>query len=152
VRGESDAGVVGPANPVSNATRRRADIPPRLLAVGRACRAAARRRYSPAEVVLIRRHRNLLVRLLSLAFLCAQFGMLAHASTHLQADPHGAPSAQLCGECLCSAPLQNIVGAGPGTVSAARMTPERAAGSAAFASIPSGAFTAFRSRAPPTLL
>jgi hypothetical protein len=103
--------------------------------------------------LLIRRNRNLVVHLLSLALLVAQFGMLAHASTHLKADPHAAPTqAQLCGECLSFAPLQNIVG-GASTVVVAVIPPiHRVYQLEAVATIPPRAFDAFRSRAPPTPL
>ena len=57
------------------------------------------------------RNRRLIVQLLSLAFLFAQLGMAVHASTHLKAEPHGAPT-QLCGQCASFAPLQNMAGGG----------------------------------------
>ena len=91
--------------------------------------------------------------LLSLAFLCAQFGMLAHASTHLKADPHATPiKAQLCGECLSFAPLQNSVGSAPTVVLAVKPPVNRIYDVNAVAAVPPRAFDAFRSRAPPISL
>jgi hypothetical protein len=102
---------------------------------------------------LIRRNRKLFVRLLSLALLMAQFGMIAHASTHLRADPHAPPAqAQLCGECLSFAPLHNVVGGGPAVVLVVKSTIDRIHEVPAVAAIPPRAFDAFRSRAPPVLL
>ena len=102
--------------------------------------------------MMIRRNRNLLVHLLSLALLLAQLGMVAHASTHLKADPHGAPVGQLCGECLSFAPLQNIVGDAPPVAFIAKAPAERAANTSAPRAVAARAFSAFRSRAPPNLL
>lgn len=90
--------------------------------------------------------------LLTAAFLFAQFGMLAHASTHLQVDPHGAPAAQLCDECLCSGALQNMVGDSPAVVAAVEAPDLRIHDAPPIESIAGGVFTAFRSRAPPILL
>lgn len=90
--------------------------------------------------------------LLSLALLVAQFGMLAHASTHLKADPHAPPTTQLCGECLSFAPLQNIVGGAPLVVLAVKPPVHRSYEIEAVAALPPRAFNAFRSRAPPTFL
>ena len=102
---------------------------------------------------MIRRNRNLIVHLLSLALLIAQLGMVAHASTHLKADPHGAPTkAQLCGECLSFAPLQNIVGGAPTVVLAIKAPVQRIVDVKVVATVPPRAFDAFRSRAPPRFL
>lgn len=102
---------------------------------------------------MIRRNRNLFVHLLSLALLIAQLGMVAHASTHLRSDPHGAPSkAQVCGECLSFAPLQNAVGAAPAVVVAVKPPANRIYELEAVATVPPRAFDAFRSRAPPISL
>ena len=80
----------------------------------------------------------------------AQWGMLAHASTHLKADPHAAPTkAQLCGECLSFAPVQNIVGSAPAVVLAVKAPVHRFDDVIAIAAVPPRAFDAFRSRAPP---
>lgn len=82
-----------------------------------------------------------------------QWGMLAHASTHLKADPHAAPTkTQLCGECLSFAPLQNIVGSAPTVVLAVKSPVQRHDDVIAIAAIPPRAFDAFRSRAPPISL
>jgi len=105
-----------------------------------------------AVAMMIRRNRNLLVHLLSLALLLAQLGMVAHASTHLKVDPHGAPVGQLCGECLSFAPLQNIVGGAPTAVVVTPAPRERATEIRASREVPTCAFSAFRSRAPPQLL
>lgn len=101
---------------------------------------------------MIRRSR-LLVHLLSFALLFAQLGLAAHASTHLRADPHGAPTkAQLCSECLSFAPLQNVVGSAPAVVLAIRPAAFRFYEGKAIAAAPPRAFDAFRSRAPPISL
>jgi hypothetical protein len=101
---------------------------------------------------VIRRSR-LLVHLLSFALLFAQLGLTVHASTHLRADPHGAPTkAQLCGECLSFAPLQNIVGGASTVVLAIKAPAFQIYDVAAVAAVPPRAFDAFRSRAPPVLL
>jgi hypothetical protein len=82
-----------------------------------------------------------------------QWGMLAHASTHLKADPHAAPTKTLlCGECLSFAPLQNIVGSAPAVVLAVKSPIDRLDEVIAIAVIPPRAFDAFRSRAPPVSL
>jgi hypothetical protein len=92
------------------------------------------------------------VHLLSLALLFAQFGMLAHASTHLKADPHAAPTAaKLCGECLSFSPLQNIVGAAPTALLVVNPPIDRIYEGEAVAVILPRAFSAFRSRAPPEI-
>ena len=102
---------------------------------------------------MIRRNRKLFVHLLSLALLIAQFGMIAHASTHLRVDPHAAPTqAQLCGECLSFAPLHNVVGSAPVDVLVIKTTADRVHEVDAIAPVPPRAFNAFRSRAPPVLL
>lgn len=116
-----------------------------------------RRGYSPAESKvkkdLIRRNRKLFVHLLSLALLIAQFGMIAHASTHLRADPHAAPTqAQLCGECLSFAPLHNAVGGAPAIVIVVKSPVALIHEVVAVAAVPPRAFDAFRSRAPPVSL
>jgi hypothetical protein len=101
---------------------------------------------------VIRRSR-LLVHLLSFALLFAQLGFAAHASTHLRADPHGAPTkAQPCSECLSFAPLQNGVGSAPTVVLAIKPPALRIHEIEAVAAVPPRAFDAFRSRAPPTSL
>jgi hypothetical protein len=90
------------------------------------------------------------VHVLSLALLFAQLGMVVHASSHLKSNPHAAPTqAQLCGECLSFAPLQNMVGGASTVVLAVQVSHDRAQDCAAIASVPHCAFTAFRSRAPP---
>jgi hypothetical protein len=90
------------------------------------------------------------VHVLSLALLFAQLGMVVHASTHLKSNPHAAPTqAQLCGECLSFAPMQNIVGGAPTVVLAVEVSHDRAFECAAVVSVPRRAFSAFRSRAPP---
>jgi hypothetical protein len=92
------------------------------------------------------------VKLLSLAVLLAQWGMLAHASTHLKADPHAVPvKAQFCGECLAFAPLQNIVGGALMVVYAAPSPVYGIDVVATRAIPPPRAFNAFLSRAPPII-
>jgi hypothetical protein len=90
------------------------------------------------------------VHVLSLALLFAQLGMVVHASTHLKQGPHATPTqAQLCGECLSFAPMQNMVGGAPTVLLAVHVSHDRALDLAAVVSVPHRAFTAFRSRAPP---
>jgi hypothetical protein len=103
---------------------------------------------APPEAILIRRHRRWFVPLLSLAFLFAQLGMVVHASTHLKPDPDKA-AAQFCGQCLTSAPLQNMVGGGAIVLPTIAILHDHAIDTAIRADAPRGAFTAFRSRAPP---
>ena len=87
---------------------------------------------------------------LSLALLFAQLGMVVHASTHLRADPHDAPTqGQLCGECLSFAPMQNMVGSAPAVVLAVKVPHHRVADSGPIVSAAHRPFSAFRSRAPP---
>src|SRR6478735_2573992 len=105
----------------------------------------------PEEYSLIRRNRRWFVHVLSLALLFAQLGMVVHAGTHLKADPHARPSQnQLCGECVSFASMQNAVGGTPYVVFAATVTPDVAPESNAASQIPHRAFSAFRSRAPPS--
>jgi hypothetical protein len=93
------------------------------------------------------------VHLLSLALFMAQWGMLAHASTHLKSDPHAAPTkTQVCGECLSFAPMQNAVGNAPTVVLSVHQSTFRVLDVAAAAVVPPRAFDAFRSRAPPVSL
>ena len=100
--------------------------------------------------LLIRRNRRWFVHVLSLALLFAQLGMVVHASTHLKQNPHATPTqAQLCGECLSFAPMQNMVGGAPTALLAVHVSHDRALDIAAVVSVPHRAFTAFRSRAPP---
>jgi hypothetical protein len=102
---------------------------------------------------VIRRNRKLFVHLLSLGLLLAQFGMLAHASTHLKSDLDAVPkAAQLCGECLSFSPLQNIVGSAPTTVLVIKPPADRVHEGDAIEAVPPRAFSAFRSRAPPSFL
>jgi len=108
-----------------------------------------RRGYSPAEADLIRRNRRWFVHLLSLGLLFAQLGMVVHASSHLNPDPHATPTqTQLCDECVSFASMQNAVGCTP-AVLAVVVSHDRALESDAYSSTPHDAFTAFRSRAPP---
>jgi hypothetical protein len=102
---------------------------------------------------LIRRHRRWFVHVLSLALLFAQLGMVVHASTHLKADPHAAPTQQqLCGQCLSFAAIQNMVGGTPVVVLAVEISPDRVLECVAISDVPHRAFSAFRSRAPPVSL
>ena len=90
---------------------------------------------------------------LSLALLFAQLGMVVHANSHLKTDPHATPTqAQLCGQCASFAPMQNMVGGGPAVLFVVHVPHDRAAECAAISSVPSAAFTAFRSRAPPCVI
>ena len=99
---------------------------------------------------MFRRNRRWFVHMLSLALLFAQLGMVVHANSHLRADPHATPTqAQLCGECLSFAPMQNMVGGAPTVVLAVQVSHGRPLDSAAFVDVPHRAFSAFRSRAPP---
>jgi len=103
---------------------------------------------SPAGGLLIRRNRRWFVHLLSLAFLCAQFGMVVHASTHLKSDPDSAAT-RFCGQCLSSAPLQNMVGGGAVILPTVEILHDHVIDTVIRADAPRGTFTAFRSRAPP---
>ena len=89
---------------------------------------------------------------LSLALLFAQLGMVVHASTHLKSNPHATPTQQqLCGQCASFAPMQNMVGGAPSVLLAVHVSHDRALDSQAIVSVPHRAFSAFRSRAPPSL-
>ena len=113
------------------------------------CRFAPRRGYcAPAEANLIRRNRRWFAHLLTLAFLFAQLGMVAHASTHLKRDTHPAPT-QLCGECLSFAPLQSMAGGGAVVVLPVDVRHDHAIPRELVSFVPQRAFTGFRSRAPP---
>ena len=101
---------------------------------------------------LIRRHRRWFVHVLSLALFFAQLGMVVHASTHLKSDPHAPTQQQLCGECLSFAPLQNMVGDAPTVVLAVSVVHDHVPGCGTVSHSPHRAFTAFRSRAPPSFL
>jgi len=93
------------------------------------------------------------VHVLSLALLFAQLGMVVHASSHLNSDPHATPTQQqLCGECASFAPTQNMVGGAPTVVLAVNVSTDRALECDAIVSVPHRAFSAFRSRAPPAPL
>ena len=97
---------------------------------------------------MIRRNRHLIVQLLSLAFLFAQLGMAVHASTHLKAEPHGAP-AQVCGQCASFAPLQNMVGGGASIILPIAVFHVHAIVTESNSVAPRGTPASFRSRAPP---
>jgi hypothetical protein len=102
---------------------------------------------------LIRRNRRWFVHVLSLALFFAQLGMVVHASTHLDSDPHARPTqSQLCGTCLSFAPMQNMVGGAPIVVLPVCVFNDHALERAQVANVPHRAFTAFRSRAPPVSL
>jgi len=100
------------------------------------------------EADLIRRNRRWFAHLLTLAFLFAQLGMVAHASTHLKRDPHSTPT-QLCGECLSFAPLQNMAGGGAVVVLPVAVQHDHAVPTDLVSLAPRRAFSALRSRAPP---
>jgi hypothetical protein len=103
-----------------------------------------------AGLTMFRRNRRWFVHVLSLALLFAQLGMVVHASTHLNTDPHSAPSqSKLCGECVSFASMQNAVGGTPTVVFAVAVIPDSAPESNAASQVPRRAFSAFRSRAPP---
>lgn len=90
---------------------------------------------------------------LSLALLFAQLGMVVHASSHLNSDPHATPTpSQLCGECASFAPMQNMVGGASTVVLAVHVPHDPALDDAVVPSVPHRAFSAFRSRAPPVSL
>jgi hypothetical protein len=122
---------------------------PRFLKTSRGLSGA----YSGRILAAVIRKRRFVVQLLSVAFLCAQFAMLAHATTHLKADPHAVPTgAQVCGECLSFAPLQNIIGGAPALVLGLQNISDRIYERVAVELVLPRAFSAFRSRAPPTFL
>jgi hypothetical protein len=98
-----------------------------------------------------RRNRRWFVHVLSLALLFAQLGMVVHASTHLKSNPHATPTqTQLCGECVSFASMQNAVGGTPPVGFAVTVTPDAAPEGDAVSQLPHRAFSAFRSRAPPS--
>jgi hypothetical protein len=102
------------------------------------------------EAVLIRRNRHWLVHVLSLALFIAQLGMVVHASSHLDAEPHATPTqSQLCGECASFSPMQNMVGGAPTLALEVPVFHDTAFVDADAAFVPHRAFSAFRSRAPP---
>jgi hypothetical protein len=93
------------------------------------------------------------VNVLSLALLFAQLGMVVHASSHLDSDPHALPTQnQLCGECASFSPLQNLVGGVSTVIFSVHVPHDPALESQIVASVPHRAFSAFRSRAPPVSL
>jgi len=94
------------------------------------------------------RNRRLIVQLLSLSLLFAQLGMAVHASTHLKAEPHGAPT-QLCGQCASFAPLQNMAGGGATVILPIAVFHDHAVVTESISVEPRGTGASFRSRAPP---
>jgi hypothetical protein len=92
------------------------------------------------------------VHLLSLALFIAQLGMVVHASSHLNSDPHATPTpSQLCGECASFAPMQNMVGGAPTLALQVPLFHDAAFVDSAVPFVPHRAFSAFRSRAPPSI-
>lgn len=108
--------------------------------------------YSAVETCLTGRNRNRWAYLLSLALILAQWGMLAHASSHLNPDRHGTPATKLCGECLSFAPLQNAVGGASTVVLAVEPPIHLLHDVESVPALPPRRFDAFRSRAPPAFL
>jgi N-acyl-D-aspartate/D-glutamate deacylase len=101
---------------------------------------------------LIRRTRHWITQVVALALLTAQFGMAAHASTHLGNLDQDAGLAQICDYCLTASALQSMAddaAAGPVIVHVAQQCPPKPV---VKKKAPKRAFTGFRSRAPPTLL
>ena len=102
--------------------------------------------------MLRRRNRLLIARVfMALALVIAQTGAHAHRLSHEPADLRGAP-VQLCGECLCFAP---VLGTAPGPEHRFLLPPadvEPVVESARVALPSPRGFHAFRSRAPPVLL
>jgi hypothetical protein len=99
-----------------------------------------------------RRNRLLIARaFLALALVIAQTSAQAHLYSHHPADPPGAPS-QLCGECLCFAPVLGTASAPDHDFLIPRASVESVPGTALVAVPSSRPFHAFRSRAPPALL
>jgi len=88
---------------------------------------------------------------LSLALLFAQLGMVVHAGTHLKTDPHATPTQQqLCGECVSFGSMQNVLGGTPTVILAVTVSLDAAPAGDAVSQLPHRAFSAFRSRAPPS--
>jgi hypothetical protein len=99
---------------------------------------------------VVRRNRHWFVHVLSLALFVAQLGMVVHASSHLNSDPHATPTqSQLCGECASFSPMQNMVGGASTLALDVPVSRDAAFAAAAVVSVPHRAFSAFRSRAPP---
>jgi hypothetical protein len=74
--------------------------------------------------------------------------MAVHASTHLKAEPHGAP-AQVCGQCASFAPLQNMVGGGATIILPIAVSHDHAGVIESNSVALRGSPASFRSRAPP---
>jgi hypothetical protein len=99
--------------------------------------------------MLSRRNRLLIARvLMALALVIAQTSAHAHRLSHDPADLRGAP-AQLCGECLCFAPVLGTATAPQGDYLLPRADVEPIATDASRQVPASRSFRAFNPRAPP---
>jgi hypothetical protein len=102
--------------------------------------------------MLRRRNRLLIARVfMALALVVAQTGAKAHLYSHHPAGETGIPS-QLCGECLCFAPVLGTASAPDHDLLIPRADVDRIPAIAAVALPRSCSFHAFRSRAPPFFL
>lgn len=98
---------------------------------------------------LIRSSRRWFVHLLSLALICAQFGMAVHASTHL--DDRDV-QAQACDYCITSHALQNMGGGDASFEFTVTVSHDFVAEVSSVPAPAAAPFRAFRSRAPPAVL
>jgi hypothetical protein len=106
----------------------------------------------PRLTMLRRRNRLLIARvLMALALVVAQTSAQAHRYSHHPADQPSAPT-QLCGECLCFAPVLGTAPAPDHPFVLPRADVEPVLGSVRAPVLSSRPFHAFRSRAPPALL
>ena len=105
----------------------------------------------PAEAYLFRKSRSWIVHVAVLTLFAAQFGVAAHANTHLNADQDLSLS-QICDYCLTANALYSMADdavAGPVIVSVAQRCPQKPV---VKKERPKRSFTGFKSRAPPALL
>ncbi|MGH8308218.1 MAG: hypothetical protein ACRETX_00320 [Steroidobacteraceae bacterium] len=100
-----------------------------------------------------RRNGPLIARvLLALALLVAQSAAQAHAHSHRFTDLAGAPSTQLCGECLCFAPLLTVAGGSHHVLLIPRGDAEPVTGADCVSNPPQRHYRTFQPRAPPPSL
>jgi hypothetical protein len=99
----------------------------------------------------MQRNRRWFTHLLSLVLLCAQLGLVAHASTHM-GEEGDAPVAQVCDYCVSSSALQHAAGGGTPFEFAVTVSRDSAVDAREAIEPARAGFTAFRSRAPPRFL
>ncbi|MGH8285222.1 MAG: hypothetical protein ACRETT_05590 [Steroidobacteraceae bacterium] len=100
-----------------------------------------------------RRNSPLIARvLLALTLLVAQSAAQAHAHSHRFTDLAGAPSTQLCSECLCFAPLLTVAGGSDHVLLIPRGDVEPITRADCLSAPPQRHYRAFQPRAPPPSL